>query len=419
MMNVFVDKSELKGNIRAITSKSYVHRALICAALSNKVTEIRIDDFSIDIITTMDCLRQLGSEVIHEGHYVTVHPIKKLTGIPELNCKESGSTLRFILPVACALYDKVRIKGEGRLPNRPLVELMDTMKEHGVEFSAEKLPLETTGKMNAKGTFKLPGDVSSQYISGILLAAPLLEDEVTIEITTKLESTNYMALTMEVMQKYGVDIEWNKNIIKCSGKYHQNFTEIPVESDWSNGTVFLCAGALGNDIVVKGLNINSLQPDRASLEILKGFGADVSVSNEGVSVKSKELKATVIDLSEQPDLLPVMSVIAAVSEGTTQFVNCKRLRLKESDRIASTAKMINDLGGVAVEEDEALIVHGVKKLHGGMVDSFGDHRIVMAATLASGVCDEKVMIVGAEAVNKSYPHFFEDFALLGGNVCRQ
>lgn len=418
-MNMLIEPINLKGSVKAITSKSYAHRVLICAALSDKSTTFKIDEFSEDILATISCLEELGAKIEIDGSKIVVYPIVKKETIPILNCKESGSTLRFLLPVATTIYERVIFKGEGRLPERPLSDLVEEIENHGVKFSSKTIPFETEGKLNYKESFNISGNISSQYISGLLLAAGILEDEVEINITTKLESKSYIDLTVEVMEKYGIEIVESENKIVKRKSYKTVYREATIENDWSNAAFFLCASALGDLISVEELNLKSLQPDREIVSILRRFGAKIEVKKNIVNVYRRTLKGITIELSEHPDLLPVLAVVASISKGETKFINGKRLRFKESDRIKSTVEMINDLGGMAMEEADGLTVIGIEKLKGGIVNSRGDHRIVMAAAVASIVCENEVKIIGSEAVNKSYPKFFEDFKILGGDICRQ
>ena len=415
-MDVSIEPRMLTGEIDAISSKSHGHRILICAALADRPTNIVLEKSSIDIDTTMSCLEELGAKIEKDGVNIKVTPVKKINKIPKLNCMESGSTFRFMVPVAAALYDEVDFTGEGRLPERPMNELTDAMKKHGSKFSNEKLPFKIKNGLKG-GVYEIPGDVSSQYISGILFAAPLLNDDVEIKLTTKLESKNYVEMTIDAMEQFGIKIERTENgFFVGKGQKYISSGDVKIEGDWSNAAFFLSAGAIGKGITVKKLNMNSTQGDMEIVNVLKKFGAKVEIGEDFVKVEPRKLKAITLDISEIPDSLPILSIVASHAEGTTNFINAKRLRLKESDRLVTSRTMVEKLGGIAVEGDESLSVTGVNTLKGGNTDSFNDHRLAMAAAIASIISEDKVEIKDAQAVNKSYPKFYEDFEKLGGKV---
>ncbi|WP_100065208.1 3-phosphoshikimate 1-carboxyvinyltransferase [Miniphocaeibacter massiliensis] len=415
-MDISIEPKSLTGEIDAISSKSHGHRILICAALADKPTKIILEKSSIDIDTTISCLEELGAKIERNGINITVNPVKKLKKVPNLNCMESGSTFRFMVPVSAALYKEVSFTGEGRLPERPMTELMEAMEKHGTEFTKEKLPFIVKNSFSG-GVFELPGDVSSQYISGLLLAAPLLDEDVEIKLTTKLESKNYVEMTIDAMKQFGVEVNrlGNGFLVKKGQKYTSS-ENITIEGDWSNAAFFLAAGAIGKEIKVRKLNMNSSQGDKEIVNILKNFGANVEVGDSYVKVSPGKLKGITLDISEVPDSLPILSVVASCAKGETNFINARRLRLKESDRLVTSRTMLENLGGKAIEEEESLTVIGVGDLNGGITESFNDHRLAMASTIASIISKNKVLIKDAEAVNKSYPKFYEDFEILGGQV---
>lgn len=412
-MDVKITPKPLNGTIPAIPAKSDAHRLLICAALADTPTELILSGSSEDIDATVNCLKALGAGIKHTQSGLLVHPIEKPFEYPVLDCGESGSTLRFLLPVAAALCDFVKFTGRGRLPKRPLVQLMDALKAHGVSFDGEKLPLTTKGRLKS-GVFTLPGNVSSQFVTGLLLALPLLAGDSSILLTTALESASYVDITLHALSMFGVAVERKKNgfFVSGGGRFRSP-GKVEVEGDWSNAAFFLCAGAMNGEVTVTGLNPRSPQGDRRIVDILRRFGAKVTESENSVTVKRSKLYGCEIDINETPDLLPALAVVAAFAEGETGFVNAARLRLKESDRLTSTAQLINALSGEAVELPDGLIVRG-KRLAGGTADSFHDHRIAMAAAVAAVGCEQPVIIKDAGATAKSYPAFFEDYARLGG-----
>ena len=414
-MNVGIKPSPLEGTLMAIPSKSYAHRMLILSALANDETRIRLSCSSEDIEATISCLSAIGAHIEKKEDMIFVTPVSKPVLSPVLNCKESGSTLRFLLPVVSALFDSAGFEGGGRLPERPLSDLAGEMKRHGVEFSREKLPFKISGRLRS-GEYVLPGNVSSQYITGLLLALPQCSDLSRLSLSSKLESSPYVDMTLSALRRFGVKVIVSDRTYEIPG--NQKFISpgyIKAEGDWSNAAFFLASGAIGGNVTVKGLDIESCQGDKAIVDYLARFGAVTKVSGDEVTVINAPLKGCHIDISDTPDLLPVLSVTAAFAEGETRFSGGTRLRLKESDRINSTVAMVRALGGVADETGDGITVHGMR-LSGGTVDSFRDHRIVMAAAVAASHCPGPVKIIGADAAAKSYPAFFEDYTMMGGNV---
>ncbi len=412
-MDILIKPSCIEGAVPAIGSKSDIHRLLILSALCD--TETVVDGFteSADTLATAECLRALGAGVEICGREAKVTPIKSANDGALLDCGESGSTLRFLLPVAAAVANKSRFTGSGRLPERPIGDLMIAMQSGGVEFSSPKLGFEISGKLKA-GVYTLPGNVSSQYVSGLLMALAVTEGESEIVLSSPLESASYVKMTLSSLEIFGASAFETENGYKVVGAKHlTSLKRILADGDWSNAAFFICSGALNGKTSVSGLDPNSVQGDRKIVEMIKKMGASVSVANDEVSVFKSELCGTMIDLTDTPDLLPILAVAAAFADGKTEFCGAKRLRLKESDRLKTVADMINSLGGRAEVLPDGLMVYP-QKLTGGVVDGCNDHRIVMAAAIAAAVCENETKILGAEAVNKSYPKFFDDYRALGG-----
>lgn len=408
-----VKPSKLEGSVRAIPSKSFAHRALICAAISDGVSQIIFDKTSDDIDATINCLRVLGAKIEKFEYGVRVQGISKSDNIPTIDSKESGSTFRFLLPLASTIYEQAIFIGEGRLPNRPIKDLMDAMKHRGVEFDSECLPFKTNGLLTP-GRYEIRGNVSSQYISGLLFAVLNLNGRSEVIVNTNLESKSYVDITVEVMRAFGADIIEKENgfLVNESKLKAQSYK---VEGDWSNSSFLLVAGAFGK-VSVKGLNVESSQGDKKILKILEDFGAEIVISDE-VTVASRDRNPIDVDLKDIPDMLPILSILAAsVDGGVSRFYNASRLRLKESDRIKSTADLITSLGGKVEERDDELLIYGTNGLAGGIVDSHNDHRIAMAAAMASTISENDIVIKNSKAINKSYPTFFDDFVDLGGKI---
>ena len=413
-MELQIEPGPLRGAIGAVPSKSAAHRLLILAALADAPTLVALPQSSADIERTLLCLQAMGADIERRGGALLVTPIAAPRLGPLLRCGESGSTLRFLLPVAAVLGGG-RFQGDGRLPERPLGELIAVMRRQGVSFSQESLPLAITGRLRP-GEYALPGDVSSQYFTGLLLALPLLPGDSVLRIGGRLESSAYVEMTLEALRRFGARVFRSGDRFEIpGGQQYSSPGEVAVEGDWSGAAFFLAAGALGGPVAVTGLDRASLQGDKAILPILKRFGAFTEISGERVTVSSGKMRGGEIDFREIPDLMPVLAAVAAFAEGSSRFTGGARLRLKESDRIASTAALLRSLGGEVEELSEGLIVHG-GGMAGGAVDSFGDHRIAMAAAVAALCCTGPVRISGAAAVEKSYPAFFTHFRKLGGKV---
>lgn len=418
-MNQTVDPGARSGRVRIPSSKSQAHRLLICAALGQSPCDVFCDGLSKDIEATVACLRALGADIrLGQDGALSVRPIPRSAlgaDARPLPCGESGSTLRFLLPVVGALGADVSFLREGRLPERPLEPLLSQLCAHGMTFREEGAVLRAQGQL-LPGAYCLPGNVSSQYISGLLMALPLLHGESTLTVTGPLESAAYVTLTEHALAQSGVRLDKRENRYRIAGP--QPFLLPPntqVEGDYSSAAFFLCMGALSaQGVRADNLNPDSAQGDRAILRILRGFGAQVSQEGSSVLVKRGTLTGQVIDAAPVPDLIPVVSVLAAVAQGETRIENAARLRLKESDRLFSTARMLRALGARVEELPDGLVIQGVDALHAGTIDSENDHRIAMSAAVAACACDGPVEVLGAQCVQKSYPRFWEDLSCLKG-----
>ena len=404
------------GRVHIPASKSQAHRLLICAALGEETCEIVCDGVSADIAATAKCLNALGAKVERTETGFLVSPIQKVPeGCCELLCGESGSTLRFLLPVVGALGAQAAFHREGRLPQRPLAPLDGVLTAHGMTLSEEGDLLLCSGQLQA-GNYEIAGNVSSQYISGLLMALPRLTGESTLTVTGPLESAAYIAMTEDALRLSGV--EFSKNGAAYAIPGGQRF-RLPlrtvVEGDWSNAAFFLCMGALSKEGVrVKGLDLKSSQGDRGVLDVLRAFGAEVGEEGDTMTVRRGTLRGVTIDASPIPDLIPVLSVVASVAAGETRVENASRLRLKESDRLQSTANLLRALGGRVEEKEDGLVITGVPALHGGAVETQNDHRLAMSAATAACAATGEITVDSDGCVAKSYPRFWEDYGSLKG-----
>lgn len=395
-MKIKTDK--LQGTVDAISSKSFAHRFLILASVADTDTTIIINEISNDIMTTIDCLRNLGVEIEINGNEVTVHPSFFQKDVSDINVNDSGSTLRFLLPLVSFLSQKTNIKCSGRLKDRPIQELINQLKLSGLTFSKEKLPFTVDGTFH-KIDFEFSGDVSSQYISAIMMIAPLIGG-CEIKLTSQLESTGYIKITQECLKLFGVESEIlpDKVIVKPGALKSPG--EIIVEGDWSNAAFFLCANELGADINVQNLSMDSVQADRKIVELLEKIDNNKNYCE--------------IDISQTPDLYVILAVVLSQKCDKSVLKNAKRLRLKESDRIQSTYDMLKSFGVNCEIDGDNLVIYK-SEMKPAVVNSCDDHRIVMAAAIASIVTKE-VEIKNWQAVNKSYPSFFDEIERLGSDV---
>lgn len=418
MDKIIIKPKLLKGNIVVPSSKSLGHRGIIAAALSRGISRVDNIQLSKDIEATMELMKELGAVVNIEDQnlYIDGRKMFSYEKKLDLRCRESGSTLRFLIPLALTKDGDYIFHGEGKLISRPLEPYYEIFEEKGIKYSREEdgLPLKVSGKLTS-GTYRVRGDISSQFITGLLFSLPILEGNSRIQITTKLESKGYIDLTLDILKDFGIEIENNNyKEFNIRGAQKYNSRNYYVEGDYSQGAFFLVAGALGSSIVCYGLNKDSLQGDKVILDILEAMGCNVEESEEGIKVKPSKTKGIEIDASNCPDLVPILTVLASLSEGETKIVNAKRLRIKECDRLHAITKELNKLGANIIELEDSLIISGVNELKGGEVDSHNDHRIVMALAIAATRARGNVIINNPSAVEKSYPNFFKDYFKLGG-----
>ena len=420
-MNVKISPCIPNGEIEAISSKSAAHRILICSAFADAQTVIRCDNINKDISATADCLSALGANIEYKPPFFYVTPIKKLPKRAILECNESGSTLRFILPIVSALNIEGEFRMNGRLPNRPLSPLYELLVSSGACLTPQgSNPLISTGGLSGDGEYKIRGDVSSQFISGLLFALTFSGLGGKIIIEGKTESAPYIDMTVNALSLFGAaPTKTTDGYLITSGAKLISPQSLDIEGDWSNAAFPLCMGVLSHgEITLTKLGADSKQGDMQILSILRRFGADITEHSGRYTVTgTKKLVGTDIDATQIPDLVPVLATVASVASGTTRIYGASRLRLKESDRLETVCQMLSALGADICISDDGLVINGKAHLTGGVVDSCNDHRIAMSAAVAAVACSSDVIITGAECASKSYPDFWTDIKdRLGMNV---
>lgn len=429
-------------HITAISSKSYVHRLIIAASLYGGNTGIITNIMSTDMRATADAINALGGDVKVEakedgGYEIVIGDPLGKDHIAEavIDCRESGSTARFILPSASVFADRATLTGSGALPKRPMGPLCSVLRKAGVTVSGDHLPITVSG-MPAPGDYSIAGDVSSQFISGLLFMLPLTGGTSSLEITGRFESAAYAAMTTDVLRKFGADIEYDDRIYHIKGtgsgrgKSVLSGGKIRAEGDWSNAAYIMAMASLAGGTVfssfgVKGLDPGSIQGDRAVTGILKDFGISVSYDETGGSyeIKGRPVRGVDTDCSQIPDLVPALAVLAAYAEGDSIFRNVGRLRIKESDRVEAVKEMLAALNVevdiISRDGSEDMTVHGkgpdrpVSSSGHIVIDSHNDHRIAMAAAAAAFAETVPVVITDAMATDKSYPGFYDAAKMMG------
>lgn len=415
-MDIKILPSLLEGEVNIPSSKSVAHRALICASLACGVSRIRGIDMSKDIEATINAMSSLGAQFEINGtdNVITVNGISEIPEKAVIDCNESGSTLRFIIPVASALGVSSVLHGRGRLPERPIDIYTRELSANGVTFDYNNtMPFTVSGKL-LPGKYHIEGNVSSQFITGLLFALPLLDGDSEIILTSHLESKPYVDITVDCLKNSGITVIESENGYYIRGNQKYSPIDYTVEGDYSQGAFFYVANALGSNVILHNLNQQSVQGDKKIISIIHnmlGKNGDLCYNNI-----VSDLDCFDADCSDIPDLVPILTVLGCFGKKTSRIYNAQRLRIKESDRLEAISVTLNKLGGNVTVTDDGLLIEPVKSLKGGIVDSYGDHRIVMAVAIASTKSEEAVIIRRAEAVEKSYPHFFADYNKLGGNA---
>lgn len=417
MESVIITPNPLNGTVTVPPSKSAAHRNIICAALCCGVSKIYPSCHSDDIDRTLDCITALGASVEEKENAFYITGIDRKKAVNKkvtLNCGESGSTLRFMLPIAAALGANATFTGAGRLPGRPITPLTDILKKFGVECSSETLPLTISGKLRV-GQYQISGNISSQYLTGLIFAVSV--NGGSVKLTTPLQSAGYVDLTVNILKDFGVNISEKDGVYTASGKFAP--MEHLIEGDWSQACFFLAAAALGGSVNIKGLCFNSAQGDMSALKYFKMLGADMNIKDNILTARESGHKAVSINCSQIPDMVPALAVTAALCKGKTKLYGAERLRIKESDRIKTVVSGLLAMGIEAEELPDGMIITGGTP-KGGIIDGANDHRIVMAFAILAAYSEKETTILGYKAINKSYPAFFEDFNLLGGkSKCHQ
>ena len=426
-MKIKIRPGKLNGTIEIPPSKSYSHRAVIAAALAENGKKSKIDNlkFSVDITTTTDIMENWGAEIerFESALEIIGNGGKVVPRDKYVQCNESGSTIRFLIPVGITSKNELVFDGKGKLVDRPLDSYYRIFDKQGLKYETTggKLPLTVNGKLKP-GNYEIDGNISSQFITGLLYALPLLEGDSKLIINKNLESKGYVDLTLEILKLAGIEIVNNdyKSFDIRGNQTYKPF-DYTVEGDYSQVAFWIVAGIISanrdNEVKCLHVNKNSLQGDREIIEIVTRMGAKLEIFDDYVIVKPSKTKGTVIDISQCPDIGPVLTVLAALSEGETRIINGERLRIKESDRITSIKTELNKLGGNVSEEGDSLIIQGVEGFRGGVtVNAWNDHRIAMSLAIASTRCEREIILEEAESVRKSYPHFWDDFVKMGGEI---
>ncbi|MFI3206346.1 MAG: 3-phosphoshikimate 1-carboxyvinyltransferase [Clostridia bacterium] len=414
MEKVIFNKAVSGGVINVPPSKSVAHRAMICAALSDDFAEIDNIDSSNDMKATMNFIKSMGKNFEYKDKKLSVYKGEVPTEAT-VDCIESGSTLRFIIPIMAALGIKTKFVGEGLLPKRPIGIYKDILKS--VKTKGDGLPFYIDGKL-ISGDFYVAGNISSQFISGLLFALPLLDGDSKIILTTQLQSESYINITIEVMRDFGVEVSRTDYGYFVKGNQKYKATNYRVEGDWSQTAFFMTMSAFSqNSITLKGLKKNTAQGDKVALDIYKKMNVNCDfVGDDLVLTKNDFIKSAEVDVGDCPDIVPALSCLMALGEGTSKITNAKRLRIKESDRLKSVSEALNNLGAKVTELDDGLVIEGVKSLCGGCVNGYNDHRIVMAVASLRAVCSGDIISSFPHSINKSYPDFYKDYNSLGGRA---
>jgi 3-phosphoshikimate 1-carboxyvinyltransferase len=421
-MRATVQQSCIDGAVDAPPSKSYTHRAIVCGLLSNGTTGVRNPLLSSDTKTTLRISEMMGADV-HTGNDIEITgPTELKAPTSEMDCHGSGTTLRIFTALSALTSGRCLLTGDNTLRRRPIGDLIDGLRQMGVDAKSvrgdDRPPVEICGQGLTGGIVRIRGDVTSQYITGLLFACSRAKGDSKIELTTKLESRPYVEMTLDIMRQFDTEAkpadDWTHLIVPGNQDYQAQ--EYSVEGDFSSAAFLLAAGALAGRVSVKGLRVDSVQGDAAVARLLKTMNSNIKPGKDRFTVSCNEIQAIDIDASDIPDLVPVMTVLATQANGTTTIFNAGRLRLKESDRLASTSQELRKMGADIIESKDGLTVRGPTPLRGAVIESHDDHRIAMAGVIAGLVADGPTVIENIECVAKSYPSFIRDMQSIGAQI---
>ena len=417
-MDVIITPNKLSGSVVIPPSKSLSHRAIIAASLANGKSKISNVMYSNDIKATINAMRACGAKIEEYKDYLIIEGSDVIRKESVIDANESGSTIRFMIPIALVSNEEITFVGQNHLVKRPLDTFLEIFDKQGIKYERgeDYLPLKVNGGLKS-GEFTVRGDISSQFITGLLYALPLLDGDSVIHISTEMESKGYIDLTIDILKMFGIEIE-NRNYQEYYIKGNQKYKscDYTIEGDYSQSAFFLVANALGADIKLLAMEEKSHQGDKKIISDMNDFGFSTKFINNELVIDKKNLHSAIIDFSQSPDLGPALTVLASLVPGKSEFINAGRLRIKECDRITCMKEEINKLGGNVEELPDGMIINGVNKLQGGVVDSHNDHRVAMSLAMATLKMDGELKILNASSVSKSFPNFWEVFENLGGKV---
>lgn len=404
---------------KAVSSKSYTHRYMICAAMARGVSEIKNSSLCEDTLATAFALKEfgIGVDIDEEKKIITIRSKSGMT-VPEkpVFCNESGSTLRFMIPQALHFGELIKYSAGELLSKRPIDSFSELFKKNKIKYDFDNgFPISVNGELSA-GDYEIPADISSQFASGLIMLLASKKGESNIKLTGKIESLDYIKMTIDVLKDFGVDIDIEKSTIKIKSNGRLNSGNYYVEGDYSQAAFFIAIGILSNGIELSNIKLKTSQADRRILKAIENMGVRVERMGGMLRIYPTRPKACVFDVSECPDIAPPIALLMALASGKSKITGAKRLRYKETDRLSNIAEELNKIGGNVKVEKDSLIIDGVESLKGGKADSHGDHRIAMMLSAAITRCTGEIIISNSESVGKSYPDFFEDFKKVGGLI---
>jgi len=412
-----IHPSELKGSINIPPSKSQSHRAIIAASLSKGKSVISNIVYSDDIMATIGAMEKLGVKFVKNTHHLTVIGVQRISISDDnfVECNESGSTLRFLIPIFSLCKDKVVFTGKRSLFKRPMNIYEEIFDKLNLVFQKNEDSIIVSGALSP-GVYEIPGNISSQFISGLLFALPLVKGDSKIVITGKFESKQYVDMTLETLKQFHILIEEQGNEYIIKGNQSYKSCNVFIEGDYSQLAFFAVLGTISGDVFCRKIPMTSHQPDRLILDYIQKMGGRIEVKENGIIIRKAKTIGAVLDVSQCPDIAPVLGILAGLSEGKTLIINAQRLKMKESNRLLSTYETLKSLGVQVIMNEDSLEITGRDSFEGGIFDSFQDHRIAMSIAVASSRANRNVLITNAEVINKSYPDFYIDLEKLGAKI---